>query len=40
MDANIMRQVVSAAADSLTEMGVDTAAPPAAALDERAKLAA
>lgn len=40
MDANIMRQVVAAAADSLTEMGVDTAAPPAAALDERAKLAA
>ncbi len=39
MDEHIMRQVVAAAKESLTEMGVASAAPPAAALDERAKLA-
>ena len=40
MDEHVMRRVVEAAAFSLYEMGVDTAAPPAAALAERAKLAA
>ncbi|MDZ4392869.1 2-aminoethylphosphonate--pyruvate transaminase [Cypionkella sp.] len=40
MDEHIMRRVVTAAAEALTEMGVDTAAPPAAAIAERAKLAA
>ncbi|RVD63147.1 2-aminoethylphosphonate--pyruvate transaminase [Mesorhizobium sp. M7A.F.Ca.ET.027.03.2.1] len=40
MDEHVMRRVVEAAAFSLHEMGVDTAAPPAAALAERAKLAA
>ncbi|WP_199743758.1 2-aminoethylphosphonate--pyruvate transaminase [Pseudorhodobacter sp. E13] len=40
MDAAIMERVVKAAAESLTEMGVTSAAPPAAALEERAKLAA
>jgi 2-aminoethylphosphonate-pyruvate transaminase len=40
MDTAIMRRVVQAAAECLTEMGVDTAAPPAAAIAERAKLAA
>ncbi len=40
MDEHIMRQVVTAARDSLAEMGVKTAAPPAQALEERAKLAA
>ncbi|AUH66427.1 2-aminoethylphosphonate--pyruvate transaminase [Paracoccus zhejiangensis] len=40
MDAEIMRRVVRAAGESLTEMGVDNAAPPAAAIAERAKLAA
>jgi 2-aminoethylphosphonate-pyruvate transaminase len=40
MDSDIMRRVVEAAADSLTEMGVASAAPPAAALQERKKLAA
>lgn len=40
MDEHVMRRVVEAAAFSLREMGVDTAAPPAAALAERAKLAA
>lgn len=40
MDAHVMRRVVEAAAASLTEMGVDTAAPPATAIAERAKLAA
>jgi 2-aminoethylphosphonate-pyruvate transaminase len=38
MDAAVMRQVVKAAGDSLGEMGVDDAAPPAEALAERAKL--
>ena len=40
MDAHVMTRVVEAARDSLTEMGVGDAAPPAAALAERAKLAA
>lgn len=40
MDDHIMRRVVQAAAESLAEMGVDSAAPPAAAIAERAKLAA
>lgn len=40
MDAAVMRRVVTAARESLDAMGVDTAVPPAAALDERAKLAA
>jgi 2-aminoethylphosphonate-pyruvate transaminase len=39
MDEHIMRQVVAAARDSLDEMGVASALPPAAALEERAKLA-
>ena len=40
MDENVMRQVVTAAAEALSEMGVNDASPPQAALDERAKLAA
>lgn len=40
MDEHVMRRVVEAAAASLAEMKVDTAAPPAAAIAERAKLAA
>ena len=40
MDEHVMRRVVDAARDSLTDMGVATAAPPAQALAERAKLAA
>ncbi|MCY0094793.1 2-aminoethylphosphonate--pyruvate transaminase [Hoeflea ulvae] len=40
MDEHIMHRVVDAAAQSLAEMGVDTAAPPAAAIAERARLAA
>lgn len=40
MDAAIMTRVVKAAAETLAEMGVVSAAPPAAALAERAKLAA
>lgn len=40
MDSAIMTRVVTAAAESLAEMGVTSAAPPAAALEERAKLAA
>lgn len=40
MDEHIMRRVVAAAAAALTEMGVDDAAPPAAAIVERAKLVA
>ena len=35
-----MRQVVTAAAEALSEMGVNDASPPQAALEERAKLAA
>jgi 2-aminoethylphosphonate-pyruvate transaminase len=40
MDEAIMRRVVQSAAECLAEMGVDSAAPPAAAIAERAKLAA
>ncbi|MDX8513990.1 2-aminoethylphosphonate--pyruvate transaminase [Mesorhizobium captivum] len=40
MDEHVMRRVVEAAAQSLSEMGVDTAAPSPAAIAERAKLAA
>ncbi|WP_347140746.1 2-aminoethylphosphonate--pyruvate transaminase [Paracoccus sp. SSK6] len=40
MDEHIMRRVVAAAAESLAAMGVGSAAPPAAAIAERAKLAA
>jgi len=40
MDEHVMRRVVEAAHQSLAEMGVASAAPPKAALDERSKLAA
>jgi len=40
MDEHIMRQVVTAARETLAEMGVANAAPPAAALEERKRLAA
>ena len=40
MDAAVMQDVVAAAGAALAEMGVKDAAPPAAALEERAKLAA
>ncbi len=40
MDAAVMTRVVAAAGDSLAEMGVADAAPPAAALTERARLVA
>lgn len=40
MDERVMGRVVAAAAEALAEMGVDSAAPPAAAIAERAKLAA
>ncbi|WP_171241435.1 2-aminoethylphosphonate--pyruvate transaminase [Ruegeria sp. HKCCA5491] len=40
MDEQVMRQVVAAAKETLAEMGVASAAPPALALKERAKLAA
>ena len=40
MDANVMRQVVSAAQEALEEMGVVDGAPPAAALEERKRLLA
>ncbi|WP_367718266.1 2-aminoethylphosphonate--pyruvate transaminase [Nitratireductor sp. GISD-1A_MAKvit] len=40
MDAHVMRRVVQAAGESLREMDVDTAAPPEAAIAERARLAA
>ncbi len=40
IDEHIMRRVVSAAAEALAEMGVDSAAPPALAIAERARLAA
>ena len=40
MDAHVMRRVVDAARDALSEMDVASAAPPAAALEERKKLAA
>ncbi|WP_172295066.1 2-aminoethylphosphonate--pyruvate transaminase [Pseudoruegeria sp. HB172150] len=39
MDADVMREVVSAVAETLREMGVTSAAPPAEALVERQKLA-
>ncbi len=40
MDEHVMRRVVAAAGACLGEMGVADAAPPAAALQERARLAA
>ena len=40
MDEDVMRRVVAAAGEALTEMGVTSAAPPVAALEERKKLAA
>ncbi|MDF1607997.1 2-aminoethylphosphonate--pyruvate transaminase [Hoeflea sp. YIM 152468] len=40
MDEAVMTRVVQAAKESLTEMGVSSAAPSAAAIAERAKLAA
>jgi len=40
MDAHVMRRVVTAAQEALDKMGVASAAPPAAALEERKKLAA
>ncbi|WP_420857566.1 2-aminoethylphosphonate--pyruvate transaminase [Marivivens marinus] len=40
IDEHVMTRVVDAARDALAEMGVDDAAPPAAALEERKKLAA
>ena len=40
MDANVMRQVVSAAQQALQEMGVVDGTPPAAALEERKRLLA
>ncbi|MCI5110498.1 MAG: 2-aminoethylphosphonate--pyruvate transaminase [Marivita sp.] len=40
MDEHVMRRVVDAARDALTDMKVSSAAPPAAALEERKKLAA
>jgi 2-aminoethylphosphonate-pyruvate transaminase len=40
MDEAVMRKVVEAARQSLAEMQVDSAAPPALAIAERAKLAA
>jgi 2-aminoethylphosphonate-pyruvate transaminase len=40
MDSHIMTRVVDAARKALAEMGVVSAAPPAAALEERKKLAA
>jgi 2-aminoethylphosphonate-pyruvate transaminase len=40
MDAAVMRRLVAAVADALQVMGVDDATPPAAAMDERAKLVA
>ncbi len=40
LDASVMRGVVKAARDSLDEMGVNSAVPPGAALEERHKLTA
>ncbi|MEM6847231.1 MAG: 2-aminoethylphosphonate--pyruvate transaminase [Pseudomonadota bacterium] len=40
MDAHVMHRVVVAVEEALTELGVTSAAPPAAALQERSKLAA
>ncbi len=39
MDEHVMRKVVQAAGEALAEMGVTSAAPPAAGREERAKLA-
>ena len=39
MDEAVMRQVVTAASEALSEMGVNSAAPPQNALEERLKLA-
>ncbi len=40
MDGDVMRGVVAAAGECLSEMGVNDASPPESALNERAKLAA
>lgn len=40
MDEHVMRRVVETARDALADMNVSSAAPPAAALEERKKLAA
>ncbi len=40
LDEHVMRAVVRAAGEALAEMGVDSAAPPEAAIAERARLAA
>lgn len=40
MDEHVMRRVVEAAGQSLKEMGISSAAPPADAMQERARLAA
>ncbi|SHH57077.1 2-aminoethylphosphonate--pyruvate transaminase [Marivita hallyeonensis] len=40
MDEHVMRRVVDAAREALQDMNVSSAAPPAAALEERKKLAA
>jgi len=40
MDEAVMQAVVMAAGEALKELGVASAAPPAKALEERAKLAA
>ena len=40
LDAAVMRRLVGAVGEALQEMGVDDATPPAAAMDERAKLVA
>ncbi|TCP63001.1 hypothetical protein EV663_101264 [Rhodovulum bhavnagarense] len=39
LDVHVMRRVVAAAGEVLAEMGVNRAAPPAAALEEHKKLA-
>ena len=39
MDEDVMRQVVTAASEALSEMGVNSAVPPQSALEERLKLA-
>ncbi len=40
VDAHVMRRVVQAAREALAELGVESAAPPEAALAERARLVA
>lgn len=40
MDEHVMKRVVAAASEALSVMGVNDASPPAAALEERKKLAA